>query len=296
MQRLKAWIRYVFGFSRAETNGFLILLPLIFLVLLSGPMYRQWLTTQEPDLDNDHQKLDSLIAALQWDSNDSAGSPQKLFAFNPNNATREELLDLGISGQVVGRIINYRTKGGKFRVKSDFKKMYGLDSAVYATLLPFLKLPDQTNKLTKLNTPTEEKPRPEKKEKFDLNIADTTQLKSIYGIGTVRAERLVKFRNKLGGFISMDQLKEVYGLDTTSRKLLMERSFISPDFSPTVLGLNSATESDLAAHPYLNYKLAKAITTYRFQHGAFQNIDELQKIALIKEELFHKIKPYLSLD
>lgn len=294
MQRIKAWVRHIFGFSRTETNGFLILLPLIFLILLSAPAYRWWVASAEANLPSDREKLDSLISALQWDTATTA-PVVTLFPFNPNTATKEELLDLGINGMVVNRIITYRNKGGRYRVKNDLKKMYGLDSSVFAVLSPYIKLPDR---LARQVEPTViAKPfTSTRKEKFDLNTADTLQLQSVFGIGTVRAARIVKFRTKLGGFISFDQLNEVYGLDTATQRQLITHSFIAPGFTPVPLKLNTATEAELATHPYLNYKLARAITTYRFQHGRFEAIEDLQRIAVIKEELYHKIKPYLSLD
>lgn len=294
MQRLRAWIRHIFGFSRTETNGFLILLPLIFLILLSAPAYRWWIQSVEATMPADEKKLDSLISVLKWDE-PIAAPTVNLFAFNPNTATKEELLELGINGMVVNRMINYRNKGGQFRIKNDLKKMYGIDSSVYAVLHPYIKLPERLPRQVEPTVIAKPFVVP-KKEKFDLNTADTVELQSVFGIGRVRAARIVKFRAKLGGFISLDQLNEVYGLDTATQRQLAMHSFIAADFKPVLLKLNSAPEADLATHPYLNYKLARAIATYRFQHGRFETIEDLQRVALVNEALYHKIKPYLSLD
>jgi competence ComEA-like helix-hairpin-helix protein len=134
------------------------------------------------------------------------------------------------------------------------------------------------------------------KEKFDLNLADTTQLKSIYGIGPVIARRIVTYRSNLGGFIMHDQLYEVWGLDSTVVSRLTDKSVIAPDFMPNKLPINHCSEQELARHPYLRTKLARAIVSYRLQHGSFQAVDELIKIVAMDEKAFQRIKPYIRLD
>lgn len=297
LNRVRAWVRITFGFSRSEVNGFLILLPLLVLILLSGPVAKRWMGhNAAPDTTYSHL-LDSIVATWEWPAADSSTAPEPTrFRFDPNKATEHELILLGIPKYVAARIVNYRNKGGKFRVKSDFKKMYGLDSSIYAQLSPYLLLPEKQPSLTSTPFPKTENAISKRIEKFDLNQADTALLKSVYGIGTARAARIVKFRERLGGFISLQQLNEVYGLDSTARDRLMERCFVTENYTPVRVSLNTATEQDLAAHPYLTQKLAQAIVAYRFQHGPFQNIEDLRQIAILKEEVFNKIKPYLSLD
>jgi DNA uptake protein ComE-like DNA-binding protein len=131
-------------------------------------------------------------------------------------------------------------------------------------------------------------------EKFDLNTADTTQLIKVYGIGSKLSRRIVTYRDKLGGFVSRAQLTEVYGLDSAVIRELFKKSFIHENFKPRVININTAPEKELGEHPYIKYKLAKAITTYRFQHGAYNSVDDLKKIVLIDNVKFEKIKPYLS--
>lgn len=108
--------------------------------------------------------------------------------------------------------------------------------------------------------------------------------------------RIIKYRDRLGGFISTDQLTEVYGLDTAVIHELKKKSFVTENFEPKTIKINTATEKELAAHPYVKYPMAKAIAAYRFQHGSFQSIDDLTKIAIIDLPTFKKIKPYLSLN
>jgi competence ComEA-like helix-hairpin-helix protein len=141
-------------------------------------------------------------------------------------------------------------------------------------------------------TKTQKSPQP----KFDLNLADTVQLKSIYGIGPVIARRIITYRSSLGGFIMHEQLYEVWGLDSTVVSRLTDKSVITPDFTPNKLAINHCGEQELARHPYLRTKLARAIVNYRLQHGSFEAVEDLTKIAAIDEKAFQRIKPYIRLD
>lgn len=293
-----AWIRAFFSLSRRETRAFLILLPLLILSIFITPAYQRWISHQERDFTKENQELDSLLSNWIWEEkNDSIKEVDiPLFKFNPNTATKEDLINLGFPTNLVSRIDNYRLKKGRFIIKSDLMKIYGMDSSFYERIYPFIDLPIE--KLTKYfeSTPNEKKAPLISKEKFDLNLADTTQLIRIYGIGSKLSQRIVKYRNLLGGFISMNQLQEVYGLDTAVVAQLNKRTFVDPTFEPNQLDVNIATEKELAAHPYISNKTAKAIATYRFQHGNFTSLRDLTKIALVDEAFFTKIKPYLTLN
>ena len=264
-------------------------------LIFSEPAYRYWFVRQPHEFTKEKDELDSLIKTWKWEEQDSAVdkiSARRLFLFNPNVTSREEFVELGFSNALTNRIINYRMKGGKFLVKKDLMKIYGMDSAVYKKLFLFIDLPEKIENENVVKSF-------ERKEKsitvkFDLNTADTSQLIKIYGIGPKLSQRIVIYRNKLGGFISLEQLKEVYGLDSAVIHELFKKSFIEEDFKPGLININTATEKELGDHPYIKYKLAKAITAYRFQHGAYRTVDDLKKIALMDDAKFQKIKPYLS--
>lgn len=297
MPKIKSFIRSFFGFSQTETNAFVILLPLMLMVIISEPVYRTYFVYNKPDDSQDAKRLDSLIATWDWpDKKDDTRTGDRtdsvaLFAFDPNKATLEQLTLLGIPSRTATGIINYRNKGGKFRVKGDLKKMYGLDTGVYASLSPFILLPDRPA------TSQRSQQSPKKSvEKFDLNLADTTQLKSVYGIGPVIARRIATYRSSLGGFIMFDQLYEVWGLDSTIVRRLTEKSVIAPGFTPNKLPINHCGEQELARHPYIRTKLARAIVNYRFQHGNYGSVDDLLKITTVDEKAFQRIVPYLTLD
>jgi competence ComEA-like helix-hairpin-helix protein len=290
MRKFHSILRLFFGFSRTESNAFIILLPLMFIVITSEPVYQTYFMYNKPDDFQDPKKLDSLVATWDWPDKKRADTIT-LFAFDPNKATIDELTRLGIPSRTAQGIVNYRNKGGKFKVKSDLKKIYGLDTNIYASLVPYLQLPERSNTVPRAT-------RQQKKqiERFDLNLADTTQLKSIYGIGPVIARRIAAYRSTLGGFIMFDQLHEVWGLDSTIVRRLSEKTVIAPDFMPDKLPINHCSEQELARHPYIRTKLARAIVNYRFQHGNFGTLEDLTKIVTVDEKAFQRIKPYVTID
>lgn len=299
MNRLKAWVRAFFGLSRRETQGFIILLPLLILSVFIMPTYHLWKASQKQDFSKESKELDSLLARWTWEEKKDSilkEADHVLFTFNPNTSTKEDLIRLGFSNQLATRIHNYRTKKGRFVIKSDLLKIYGMDSGLYKRVFAFINLPEEreTKKsaLPAINETAVSLP----KEKFDINQADTTQLISIYGIGSKLSQRIIKYKNQLGGFISMNQLSEVYGLDTAVINELNRKAYVTSDYQPKKININSATEKELSTHPYIKYSLAKAITTYRFQHGNFNSVEDLKKIALIDETFYNKIKPYLTLN
>lgn len=295
MQKL---IRNFFGFSKAETNGFLVIIPLLLIVLFSEPIYRNWIRSKEVVLHSDKALLDSLVA--NWEKNSAPNAPpafikeKKLFAFDPNKTSRDEFIALGFPIPLAERTVRYVERGGKFRTRKDLLKIYGMDSLLYEELKSFITLPEQIEYKpnTQIYALHEKRPRSEP-ERFNINTADTSQLKKIYGIGEKLSLRILNYRESLGGFIQEEQLQEVYGLDSAVVKRMWKQFFIAEGFQPEQLHLNTASEEELDKHPYLNSKEAKAIVAYRFQHGAFTTIDDLQKIVSLDKNRIAKMRPYL---
>ncbi len=305
MISFKRWVREFFGLSHSQANGFIVLIPLLALIIFSEPAWRWYKSKNTDDFLSDRAKLDSLVQI--WETDLAAGkTPEKNavvpdpFHFNPNQATESDLVRLGFSTSLSARISRYRDKGGKFRVKSDLLKIYGIDSALYERLYAFIDLPEKSSP-EKRHTETKKvfehkKPAAPVVEKFDLNLADTAQLKTIRGIGEKLSLRIVKYRDALGGFIRMEQVAEIFGLDSTVVNRLSTNSFIASGFTPSQIPVNTAGERILAAHPYLSREAARSIVAYRFQHGRFETMDDLRKIHGMDDKTIRKIAPYLTMD
>jgi competence protein ComEA len=296
------WVRDFFALSRSQVNGFIILIPLLAIIVFSEPVWHWYISTRNSDFSEDRAKLDSLTAV--WQEKRSAENKHKsvtdapiktdFFAFDPNQVTLDDLRQLGFSASLSSRIVHYREKGGKFKVKADLLKIYGVDSSFYQQLYAFINLPEKIE-FKKKEYEFKKTPAVKSTPKFDINRADTSQLKKIYGIGEKLSWRIIKYRDALGGFVVMDQVFEVYGLDSTVVNRLVTVSFVEKDFRPFKININTADENTLATHPYLKKAAAKSIVAYRFQHGEFKALDDLRKIHALDDKTIQKIAPYLTM-
>jgi competence ComEA-like helix-hairpin-helix protein len=321
MKKIKHWIRRYFSFSQRQTNGFLLLLLLTVLAIAAPFLYNKFTAPKAYNPLRDQQSLDSLVAILDQETTSenyasnytkpatraNAPAPIKLHRLNPNTATLEELMAVGISKYAANNIIKYRAKAGGFRTKEQLGRIYGLPPELYQRLYPYLNLPAQADLVdqkpnsgeTALYKPGERpaypKAKPFRLQPFDLNTADTTQLKQIRGIGSKLSARIVKFRERLGGFARPEQLTEVYGLAPDVIDSLQKYTFVPPGYEPQQLPVNTATLEELRAHPYIGFNLARLIVAYRTQHGPFQSLQDLKNIKTITETQFQQLQPYLRL-
>ncbi|HEX4373451.1 MAG TPA: helix-hairpin-helix domain-containing protein, partial [Puia sp.] len=205
---------------------------------------------------------------------------------------------LGIRDKTIQTIGHYLSKGGKFHKPDDLKKIYGLSEEKYAQLLPYIQFKKADTAATYKKTETNFVSEPSfKKGKtystIDINAADTSAFSTLPGIGNKLSNRIITFRERLGGFYSANQVGEIYGLpDSTFLKI--KPYLIVGDIPIKKININTADANLLKQHPYIKWNLANAIVQYRQQHGDFKTLDELQNIALITPEVFTKISPYLK--
>jgi DNA uptake protein ComE-like DNA-binding protein len=129
---------------------------------------------------------------------------------------------------------------------------------------------------------------------FNMNTADISQLQQIKGIGPKLSTRIVKYRDKLGGFVNQAQYQEIYGLDSLVAERLGEHTYIAASFQPQQININTADFKNLISHPYLNYQQVKQIVRYREKHGKLASVQDLLSLGLLEEATFEKIKPYLK--
>ncbi|HTE33746.1 MAG TPA: helix-hairpin-helix domain-containing protein [Chryseolinea sp.] len=300
MGRVRKWVRDFFSLSHSQANGFIVLIPLLAIIVMSEPVWHWYISRQPLDLSKDQAILDSIVAV--WEAGESkittprAVLGQHSFRFDPNTATEQDFASLGFSKALASNIVRYRNRGGQFRTKTDLLKIYNMDTALYRRLRAFIELPVEVK--------AKEKKRFEGKSigklnkhaeiaSFDINLADTAQLKLLRGIGEKLSLRIVKYRDALGGFVEMAQLREVYGLDSTVIETLSKFCFVKEGFTPHRINVNTATADELAAHPYLTGPEARSLVAYRFQHGKFEVLADLRKLQVIKEETIVKIMTYL---
>ncbi len=225
----------------------------------------------------------------------------ELFEFDPNTIDAAGWKRLGVRDKTIATIQNYLSKGGKFRKADDIKRIYGLFPDEAERLLPYVKIAGAENSAytpkTYDNTANESAPtytRPTYSPKtIDINTADTTALITLPGIGSKLAARIINYRDKLGGFSSVNQLAETYGVpDSTFQKIKAKLVY---NGGIRQLNINTADANTLKVHPYIKWNIANAIVQYRTQHGNYSSIADLKKIEIIDEQTFNKIAPYLTL-
>ncbi|HEX5001997.1 MAG TPA: helix-hairpin-helix domain-containing protein [Bacteroidia bacterium] len=212
--------------------------------------------------------------------------PDSLFEFDPNTADAIKLQLLGLSGKQASAVMHYREKGGNFKKKEDFSKIYVIGDDLYRKLEPYIRIQ------AKNEVPVQHLNRKSyQKEKTELNSATEPQLEALPYIGPTLANRIIRYRDALGGFISTAQLLEVYGIDSSAYKVLSNLVTVNGLLIHTI-NINS----DSLRHPYLSYKLVKVLAAYRQSHGNFKRPEDIRNVALIKEEIYLKIAPYLAVE
>lgn len=299
MHRIRVWVRSFFGFSRKETNAFLILLPLMLIILISEPVYHTWKMSGYNEQILDQRYADSVLASLTFLKGDSMISeiPERpafrFREFDPNSIREKDFIAMGLKPYLASRVMRYREKGGRMKQKTDLLKIYGMDSAWFHEAEHWIRIPESPHHepVAKPQLHSEKKVQP--RERIDINTADSTQLMSIFGIGPALSKRIRTYREKLGGFVSMDQLAEVYGLDSVVRARLQTDFFVAPSFIPRQIDLNT-DHIEALLHPYIKRKEAFAIIAYRKQHGRFDSAEKLLEIPLLTTGWLEKVRPYLA--
>lgn len=231
----------------------------------------------------------------------------QLFSFDPNTLDGAGWQRLGVKEKTIATIQKFISKGGKFYKPEDIGKIWGLHPEEIKRLMPFVEIENKkstypSNNSTENKSYENKSPENKSFEKaayapaiVDINTADTTQFIALPGIGSKLAQRIIIFREKLGGFYKIDQIGETFGLKDSVFQLLKPRFKLSST-QVNQININTATADQLKAHPYLRYLIANAIVQYRTQHGSFTAVADIKKIMLVTEDIYNKAAPYLKVN
>lgn len=237
---------------------------------------------------------------------------RRLFSFDPNTADSSVLLSLGLSRSIVSNVIKYRNHGGVFRRREDFARIYGLMASDYKRLSPFIRIsPDYSTPASTLlgsaPTSSSSKSRSDSAvshhvvskssnshkiqpgEFIDLNVADTSQLKRVPGIGSYYARQIIRYGERLGGYVSTDQLDEIEDFPMESKVF-----FKIVKTAPSKLNVNKLSLSQLRRHPYINYYQARDIIDYRRTNGPLKSINDLSLSPNFTPSDLRRLSPYLD--
>jgi DNA uptake protein ComE-like DNA-binding protein len=206
------------------------------------------------------------------------------FVFNPNDIDQEGFRKLGFSLQDFKRLEKIRAKK-PIQSKADFKKLFFLDDSTYNKIMHYIALDTQPVKKYQ-----------NKEIRIELNTAQENDLMDIPKLGYNLATSIVAYRQRLGGYTDMAQLKEVYGIKDSTFHYLLHYLTLDTHINRQKIDINTADYKTWTAHPYIDYKVAKSILAIRFQKQHFKDIAEIKESKLIGDSLFIKLKPYLTLN
>lgn len=223
-----------------------------------------------------------------------------LFYFDPNTLSAEGWKKLGVNDKTIHTIQNYLFKGGRFYKPDDINKIWGFHKDETDKLIPYVRIEKTIDsKESKENNKKENNDnayapyKKANKEPIDINTADTSAFIALPGIASKLANRIVTFRNQLGGFYKIEQIEEIYGLRDSVFQLIKPRLVITT-IPLTQFNINTATVDQMKVHPYIRYAIANAIVQYRTQHGNYVSIADIKKIVLVTDDAFNKMSPYLK--
>jgi len=298
---MKNWLNN-FDFTKREYNGLLVLMTILLLISVLPYFYSIYFVKSEPLTNKERSAIQKLVLVNYEQPSYNTGTRDEieegafvkshLFKFDPNQINLQQWQQLGLSAKQANAILNYRNKGGKFHQPSDLKKMYTISAEKYIQLEPYIEI---ANTSTNPYKSYPEKTIAAKRELVivEVNGADTLQLDQIRGIGAAFARRITNYRERLGGFYKKEQLMEVYGLDSVKFKEIKDQVVVD---ATTIrkININTADFEMLKNHPYLKYKQINAIIQYRNQHGKYNNVDDLKKVAILTPQNIQNLAPYLT--
>jgi DNA uptake protein ComE-like DNA-binding protein len=266
-----------FAASKAQIHSSLVLIVLI-IILLFWPFLESLFTSKT---------LTLLAPQTVFTSQSSPKLLTKRRAcrpFIPEQLKVEDWVELGFSKFIAERILRYQLRHPIKNFK-DLTCVYGIDTLLLQALKPCMRFDAHVNKqLYKSQT---------NQLALEINTADTQALEQLPFIGMKLAKRIVDYRTRLGGFVSLDQLMELYGLKQEQYEQMTKYLKVDPKLIQYI-AINLVGFDQLRLHPYLTYSQAKAIVNFRNQHGPFASSIDLQKTLVLDDVQLNKLLPYLK--
>lgn len=229
-----------------------------------------------------------------------SGKPKRLWEpmfFDPNTVKESDWMRFGLSRKQAKTIEKYKAHGATFKLKSDVKKLFVIDDELFFKMKPYINLPDSmshdTDKYIKPESPTMIALADENL-RIELNATDTSELIKLKGIGRYYARKIIWYRNKLGGFYSVNQLYEIDRMRPETVQKIAPYVWVDP-YKLRKIHINSTTAPEMVKHPYFTWNMAISIQDYRDFTKKFKSVHQLVEIGLLNEEIYSKLAPYLEL-
>ncbi|MEN9400141.1 MAG: hypothetical protein RL632_1244 [Bacteroidota bacterium] len=280
--------------SKRNRQGIYALILIVFFIVFIPRLY-DWIAP-EPIIFIEAKKIEQLKSAYQKNQTKARSTYRRRSkfrvppsAFDPNEYSLKQWMYLGLSEKQAAVVLRFAAKG--IRSDQDLSKIFVIPTALLERMKDstFYAGVNESNKKDQYS--------PEKKSVpvlVDVNRATQEQLETIPGVGSFYAKNIIRYRERLGGFIRKEQLLEVWKMDEAKYAEIVNCISIEAD-GLRKIKLNAATAEELKAHPYLNWNIANSLIKIRERLGGFKSIDEIKESILMNEELFNKLKPYVSL-
>ena len=307
-------VRNYLSFTRRERIGILSLVLIMIVVLIIPELFKKnSLTINQEEFRKYEQAIASLDKKKLSDSAIAAESTiqkssRKFSAFDPNNLDKAGWKSFGLDDRVIETIEHFRIRGGIFKRPEDLRKIYGLEEEKIQIMVPYVRIRNRNGDETLKENSYQHKnslhnySRQHERKNFaasvlDINRADSNEFLNLYGIGPKLAGRIVHFRQRLGGFYSIDQIAETFGLTDSLFRSIKPFLIIRDHARDSLkkIDINHCQFEELSQHPYIRYAVAKLLIEFRNQHGPFVNLGELEKLHAINRDLLDKIIPYLKI-
>ena len=275
-------IQTYFKFTKEQrTSIFLLFLIIVVLQLIYFFIDFSTVSKEYPE----KQKWLSLQTQMDSIKIDSKNSKPKLYLFNPNFITDYKGYKLGMSIQEIDRLLAFRRENKYVNSPEEFQNVTKISDSLLNLISPYFKFPDWINNKKQNRTIKEYEAYQNeafvKKERIiiiDINQATKEDLVKIYGIGEAISVRILKQKETLGGFVSMEQMQDIWGLSPEVIENLIThfKVLAVPRFKK--IEVNNASLRELSQFHYFRHALAKEIVTYRSMNGNIKNIEDLTKI------------------
>lgn len=304
---MKKFFQY-FGFNQIEQRGFLVLSALLILILFVPYFFKKLNSSEETQYElvyfeessKANENAESDYSKAVHYSDNHLRSPKKdnisYFSFDPNQLDDSSWKKLGFTDSQIKVIKNYEAKGGRFYKKEDVAKIYVISTEDYKRIESYIVINNKKNENPEVSK-SDKATKPTAAYKpltIDINLADTSEWKVLKGIGSVLSKRIVKYRESLGGFYSVEQVREVYGLPIETFESIKANLDSPNNYMVKKININTSPVDELSKHPYINKKLAQTIVNYRTQHGDFKSFESLSQIQSLDHNFLRKIEHYLE--
>ncbi len=273
------------------------MLSLVLFLLQSVLLYRYFIQPDIKPVRLNTEERKAVHSFSSWKSPESHAAkgfqakrplPEITTFVDPNQFDMDEWIRQGLSPGQAKVVSKWQSRGGLFREDEDLATMKFIPTRVFENLKPWLKLAPP--KVPNHKESTFVKADPPVKKRIDINTADTVLLCELPLIGPGRARTIWRFREKLGGYYSLDQLREIKSLPDSVLEVVLPKLEVR---TPVYRKIDVNTVSDTLYHPYFSRPLLKMIVAYRIQNGLYTESTELRKLPLVDEDLWRKIAPYI---